>query len=479
MTTIYGSAGDDTHLLGTAKADEIHGLWGDDRISGVAGRDTLFGGGGNDTLDGGAGADFHDGGGGFDLVLYTTNTSSVWADLRSGVVSFPGKTWPTETIVNVEAVDGGSGHDTFIGNGAGNLFTGNAGNDTLVGNIGADTLIGGAGADSLDGGNGQDSLVGGFGNDTMRGGLHDDIFVTIPLVSGVDEDGNFIFVDDGSDVYDGGGGSDTVALNTPVSFDTWYPILGEVAAAVDLAKGILALTSAATRDTLIGIENVETGNGNDTIVGSAADNFIDAGDGVNLVLGGAGNDTILGASEAYFAGSGDTLNGGAGNDLIKGNGGYGLEGGHTLWPDEGYALTDHLDGGSGHDTLEAGRGHAVLTGGAGDDVFILSDKALSDDRNGADSPDTYLPQITISDFNRGEDRILLDFSEGHGATFVGRTTDLEFNQLGFERVGADTIVSIRLEDVGGDFYEPGYHDTLTITLSDYLGGLSAADFGIL
>lgn len=464
MATIYGTTGDDAYLWGTAKADAIYGLWGDDSIRGVQGRDALFGGGGNDTLDGGGGPDFLDGEGGFDLVLYTTNTTPVWADLRTGIVSFPGQNWPNETLANIEALDGGSGRDSFIGNGAGNLFTGNAGNDTLVGNIGADTLVGGMGADSLDGGNGQDSLVGGLGNDTMRGGLHNDIFTTIPLVSGLDDEGNLVFVDDGSDVYDGGGGADTVALNIPDSFDGWMPVLGEVAAAINLGRGTLALTSAETKDTLIGIENVETGNGNDTIVGSASDNFIDAGDGVNLVYGGAGNDTILGATEAYWTDLGDTLNGGDGNDLIKGNGGYGLEGGHTMWPTDSYAITDHLDGGSGNDTLEAGRGKAVLSGGTGDDVFLLSDTALVDNTNGDNDPDTYLPQITITDFNRNDDRILFDFSAGHGAEFVGNTADLEFNQLGFQRVGNDTIVTVRLEDVYHDFYEPGYHDELTITL---------------
>jgi mono/diheme cytochrome c family protein len=54
----------------------------------------------------------------------------------------------TETLVNIQTVDGGSGFDTLIGDTAANYLIGGAGNDTLIGGTGAaNTLQGGTGDD--------------------------------------------------------------------------------------------------------------------------------------------------------------------------------------------------------------------------------------------------------------------------------------------------------------------------------------------
>lgn len=52
--------------VGTAKADVIHGTWGNDVISGLGGNDTIDGKGGNDVICGGRGADLIKGGSGRD-----------------------------------------------------------------------------------------------------------------------------------------------------------------------------------------------------------------------------------------------------------------------------------------------------------------------------------------------------------------------------------------------------------------------------
>ena len=54
-------------------------------------------------------------------------------------------------------------------------------------------------------------------------------------------------------------------------------------------------------DTLIGIENITGGSGNDVLIG---------GSGINVLLGGAGDDTLNGG------GGNDTLTGGAGSDMF-------------------------------------------------------------------------------------------------------------------------------------------------------------------
>ncbi|MBB5220235.1 Ca2+-binding RTX toxin-like protein [Amaricoccus macauensis] len=475
MATIFGTNGADA-LRGTRGADEIHGLWGDDTIEGVEGRDFLYGGMGNDTLDGGAGQDFMDGEGGYDMVLYSSNTTPVWADLRTGVVTFPGQSWPAETLLNIEAIDGGTGSDRFIGSGAGNHFWGSTGNDTLIGNYGADTLLGGGGADSLEGGNGLDSLEGGFGDDTMRGDLHNDLF-RIRAIGRQGDDGELALVDFGRDLIDGGAGTDTLVIDGPAVTE-WElsALVGSPPVRANLGAGTLRLGDSSNRSTLISIENIETGTGDDSINGSSGDNLIQPGGGENVVYAGAGNDTIVGGSETYAGSSSDRpveiLNGGGGNDAIYGMGSTVIvefQGEHTTFPG-----MDFLSGGAGNDTLYGGAAFQTMTGGSGRDVFVLSlDPARDYDsiypNHGLEG---FYPTTTITDFERGRD--LIRFAEP-GIEFVGavEAPDLGTGELGYHRSGADTILEVRMYEL----YDSA-DSILTITLSDYTGPVSASDFDL-
>ena len=187
------------------------------------------------------------------------------------------------------------------GNGADRLY-GYGGNDYLNGGGGNDYISGGTGNDSLYGGNGNDSLYGGDGNDYLDGGY-------------------------GYDILSGGSGIDTVSY-------TFYN--GAVNAS--LTTGIVSFPGNGTGvDRLYSIENIYTGNGNDRVTGSSANNVISTRGGNDYVNAGAGNDTIYGGdgNDSLYGGDGsDRIYGGGGNDYIQG--GYGL---------------DYIDGGSGVDTL--------------------------------------------------------------------------------------------------------------------------------
>lgn len=470
MSTIFGTNGADA-LRGTAFADAMYGFWGDDSLDGGQGRDFIYGGNGTDTLDGGGGSDVIDGEGGFDLALYSSSTTPVFVDLRTGSVTFPGQALPDETLLNVEALDGGSGSDSFVGNGAGNLFTGNAGNDGLSGNIGSDTLVGGVGNDSLDGGNGQDSLVGGFGNDTMLGGLHDDIFGFAPIGAQGD-DGLIVLVDYGRDVIDGGGGTDTLSIEGPVVDVSEPSVFEREAPAVraNLGAGTLRMGDSANRSTLVSIENIETGSGADSINGSTGDNFISAGDGPNVVYAGFGNDTIVGGSFRLYY-DGDTgavapvelLNGGDGDDLIYGMGSTVLSASYDTGAE--YPGTDLLFGGTGNDTIHGGAGLQTMAGGTGNDFFFVTDGISS-----TNLMPSYEP-TTITDFERGKDKIGFELSEfTDPVTFRGEMAadDVSEGDLAYYHAGTDTIVQLGIYD--------GYR--LTIVLSDYTGRLSVNDFDL-
>jgi Ca2+-binding RTX toxin-like protein len=149
----------------------IYGSNGNDALYGGAGNDSLYGGDGNDYLDGGDGNDYLDGGFGFDTINGGTGVDTtsyafyggpINANLATGVVSFPGNSTLTDTLISIENLIGTAGNDTIYGSTADNYLSGGAGNDLLTGGIGKDTLTGGLGADRFDYRNLADSVFNSF-----------------------------------------------------------------------------------------------------------------------------------------------------------------------------------------------------------------------------------------------------------------------------------------------------------------------------
>lgn len=114
----------DTAVLQAFEA-EIIGTTENDWLQGSANAENLIGLDGNDTLKGA---------GGFDALL------------------------------------GNAGNDQLLGNAGNDYLLGQVGNDRLLGGIGRDWLHGGLGVDRLHGGQGNDKIRGGIGRDTLIGG---------------------------------------------------------------------------------------------------------------------------------------------------------------------------------------------------------------------------------------------------------------------------------------------------------------------
>jgi Ca2+-binding RTX toxin-like protein len=117
---------------------------------------------------------------------------------------------------------------------------------------------------------------------------------------------------------------------------------------------------------------IQSGSGNDRIVGSYLNDSIDAGAGNDTVSGGLGNDTIIGGSgnDALMGqGGDDMLKGGDGNDTLLGG-----NGNDTLKGDAGNDLliggfgADSLDGGAGQDTAAGGQGGPERGGNGTSDI---------------------------------------------------------------------------------------------------------------
>lgn len=254
-----------------------------------------------------------------------------------------------------------------------NPIIGHDGSDVLQGTSGQDMLMGLAGDDSVDGRLGDDQLMGGAGNDLLNGAM-------------------------GNDVMDGGAGSDRAYFT------------GTGAATVNLSLTIAQTTGYGT-DTIINVEHITSGSGNDQLTGSELNNSLVSGAGNDTLSGGLGIDTLDGGTgNDWLDGGvgGDSMAGGAnddtyvvdssadvivefanaGTDLVRSSADtYTLAGyvenltltGSSAINGSGNGLNNMLTGNSGNnilmgdagnDTLNGGIGADTLMGGSGNDTYV-------------------------------------------------------------------------------------------------------------
>lgn len=265
-------------------------------------------------------------------------------------------------------------------------------NDSLVGTVGDDFITGGHGADSLFGSSGNDMIRGEEGSDLLSGGDGNDIL-----------DASL-----GADTVLGGQGNDTV-------------IFGEVSVNLTIDLAHSEPTSVSSSGITIGsIENVVSGNGNDTILGNTLGNLIDGSGGGDEMDGRGGDDTIRGGDGRDF------LRGGEGNDIVDGGDAEDfLEGGEGddwilggLGDDFlfGGAGFDLIEGGDGNDALDGDDGHDVLLAGAGDDKLF---GGAGNDRSFAGSGDDIIFCGDGDDVGNGGGGSDLIVGEGGSDSLIG------------------------------------------------------------
>uniref|UniRef100_UPI003B589888 beta strand repeat-containing protein n=1 Tax=Brevundimonas sp. FT23028 TaxID=3393748 RepID=UPI003B589888 len=393
---IEGGAGDDV-IRGGEGDDTLEGGDGADILYGGDGDDTLDGGDGDDMLLGGAGADTFIGGAGNDTVNYYDSSEGVYVDLlfnnaQSGAEG--------DTFSGIENLTGSSHDDILLGGDPDNLLRGGDGNDDLIGDDGDDVLRGDAGDDQLFGGQGNDSLFGGDGDDFLEDRIgqnildggdgfdiasydeldedleidlftgfnsREDTLISIEGIAGGDgndrltgDDGdNALYGSYGDDWLAGGGGADL--LNGGAGgFDTVDYSTSWAGVTVSLLNNT-ASGGEAQGDTISGFENVMGSEFADTLTGDARDNYIEGGDGADVLDGGAGRDTL----SYYYATSG-----GVTVSLADGTASGGDAEGDVVSGFEnilGSAFDDVLTGDAGDNVLRGEDGDDVITGGAGVD----------------------------------------------------------------------------------------------------------------
>ena len=338
--SITGSVAAD-RIRGGRSNDWLNGAGGNDRYE-VSGRDPANSNGGTPTFEGYD--QYADQGGGYDRIVAVAANGSDGVDV--GLLNFT-------LASSIELIDatGTSGSVRLLGDWQANTFDFSAtelrganlsielsdGNDACLGGSAADRIDGGYGSDSLRGAGDDDTLTGGGGDDSLDGGQGSDTY----QVSGLEAGGWKTF-----------GGYDTYADSGSSGIDRIVAIGdGDVDIALaggnfQAANGIEQIVNATTKS----VNGVITAAGV-RVLGNWSGNLLDFR-GVALLGGniriesGDGNDSILGsnAADTVFAGKGDDqLDGGAGSDTyeVSGISSVGFQG-YDTYADSGSGDLDRI-----------------------------------------------------------------------------------------------------------------------------------------
>ena len=357
-----------------------------------------------------------------------------------------------------QVVEGGGGNDMVLGRDSRDQLEGGLGRDSLYGYRSDDVLVGGDGGDLLDGGAGDDILLGGEGNDGLSGGDGNDTLDAgldglsrqgmAGGASGGNGDDTYVFrrgmgiVGVSEQGAFGTSNKDRLQFDTGIRLEdldvywTFDPRTGP-------SQSMLTVQVKGTNDRMTisnnlfatsfyegRVEHVTFSDGREmtwdefTALANIADDAGRAMIGTTAAErfeGGAGNDVIEG--NGYYLsvrGASDTLFGGAGNDLLSSD-----------------ATGSRLEGGEGRDILSLADGYA--DGGAGNDA------------------------ISVSLWQRVGDQITLRHRPGGGSDSLSTDSELLYSSVTLDLSGWDAAqVMVERHDDSLVLAMPGTLDRLTV-----------------
>ena len=330
--SIFGGEGNDT-LKGGAGDDTLYGDSGNDNLQGGAGDDSLYAGDGNDNVQGGDGADVVLAGSGDDVVSGGNGDDSLWGE--GGTNSLSGGNGNDVLVSSgIDNVNGGIGYDYWQGDyrfAAGNLTftyngsTGSLSNGTKLASIEAVALFTSGGNDTFtiqgarptpEGGAGV-IIFAGAGEDTLKLNLANGAVGT-----------DFIAISLDGTSFGGAAGATSFSQIEEASFtgeqgdrasfsvsQAGFPPTGDISLIVQ-PNGTLTTNIGVT---LLNYKTfqLQSGDGNDTLVASAGNDTIWAMGGNDSIVGGPGGDALhggAGADQFVFNAIGDFGTGS--NDVI-------------------------------------------------------------------------------------------------------------------------------------------------------------------
>ena len=376
VSNVFGGAGNDLLIGGGGGRSNVN----------LTFLEALRGNAGNDTLDGGD--SFYGGPMGSDRAEYNADPGPVIANLGTDPIVVGSDTVLggtvrdgfgfTDTLIDINRVDGSAHADTLVGGDLKDEFTGNEGDDYIDGGGGSDLARFDGDAGAIVNLSATALVVGAV--TVAAGTAHDgfggiDTLISIERISGSAFDDYIRGSDVASttEVFQGQEGNDTIDGGAGIDFASWssFPVVaGGVNLFIANGGGVVSDGYGGT-DALINIEGLEGSNGNDTLAGGAGDQWFRGRGGNDTIDGGAGNDWVSYRPDP--AGVTVNLATGIAADGWNGpDGSLALGGTDTLISIEnveGSAFADTLIGDAGANELRGREGDDTLTGGGGDDTL--------------------------------------------------------------------------------------------------------------
>jgi Ca2+-binding RTX toxin-like protein len=292
------------------------------------------------------------------------------------------------------------------------------GNDTLNGGNMSDEFFGAGGNDTMTGGGGDDRFRSESGNDVMNGGPGSDSF---------DAGG----VKDGADTFNGGPDEDRYSSDREASV---HISLDGVADDGEDCPGASCEKDNVQAD----VEDLDTGDGDDVLVGSPSINSISSGDGNDTVDGGVSGDSL------FTSRGNDVVHGGPGPDTIGAFEGtdqvFGDAGDDSFFSTDVDDDPDRYSGGKGTDVADYSSANSAvrvkLDNQANDGVAGEGDNVLPDveDVFGSNFNDVLIGSRRANEFDGGNGNDRIKGMAGADGLIGGRGAD---NLLGGK--GADTF----------------------------------------
>ncbi|MCZ8143474.1 MAG: calcium-binding protein [Acetobacteraceae bacterium] len=355
---LWGNSGSDT-LLGGNGADTLDGGSGDDTIAGGDGSDRIFGGTGSDSIDAGTGTS--------DIISFNHTSAQAVSATISAIGGSGGSNYAVvnsasqgnDTIINFENIQGSFENDGFTINSAATdnalLFVfGSIGADTIAVNIASNAVMADyntiTGSTNFTRGVIVDLLAGTA--DDGRGGI--DSLIGVRGVSG-SSFGDTILGSVFNDRFREQGGSDSINGRDGFDMLDYSGNNAGQSVSVNLAAERASDGREGT-DTVISMENVRSGSGNDTLIGNAADNELRGGSGADILDGGASGFDIADYANNTSA-QAISVN------LSTGRASDGFDFIDTL------SGIEYVRGGSGNDTMIGSGANERFRGNAGNDTI--------------------------------------------------------------------------------------------------------------
>jgi Ca2+-binding RTX toxin-like protein len=416
MLVIYGDARPGETFTGVAGDDRVDGRTAgvNMTLDGGIGNDTLLAGSGADRIGGGSGDDVIAGGAGNDLIL---GDSRLIVDRLTRISTIITSGLSDSDQAGKDTINPGAGFNIVFGdhgtvtpvNGTSGIFAENAvfgsantvrptiGNDDTISAFasanaaftglpavadGEDLIFGGAGKDRIDSGDGRDWIIGDHGSAQIGEPAPQPVSGSGGVLTGDATLTNTL----GSDIYYTPETARQTAARllrtstftsiTPVSF----PVVLRSAPGT-----LIALTS--TDPTNGDADVINSGSGDDVVIGGTASDIIDAGADNDVIFGDHGRFDPFASIEQRFvstffavigAGGDDRILAGDGDDIAMGQqgtdfilgqaGNDDVIGGHNVAG--GLDGVDNLDGGSGDDAIIGDNGSIVRDPNARSPRFV-------------------------------------------------------------------------------------------------------------